>query len=89
MEKSKKGFGGMDPAKQREIAAKGGRVAHATGRAHQWTAAEAREAGKKGGEKVSQDHAHMAEIGRRGGKNRAKNQHTAAAAPSDGDKAAE
>jgi general stress protein YciG len=39
----------MDPDKQREIASKGGRVAHEKGRAHQWSREEAREAGRKGG----------------------------------------
>lgn len=41
----------MSKERQREIAAKGGRSAHAMGKAHQWTSAEARLAGKKGGEK--------------------------------------
>jgi general stress protein YciG len=39
----------MDPAKQRQIASKGGRMAHAKGVAHEWTAEEARKAGRKGG----------------------------------------
>lgn len=49
-EKQHKGFRAMDPAKQREIAAKGGKAAHAKGTAHEWTSEEARLAGKKGGE---------------------------------------
>ena len=58
----------MDPEKQREIASKGGKAAHANGgNGHEFTPDEAREAGTKGGAKVSQDRAHMAEIGRRGG----------------------
>jgi len=57
----------MDRAVQREIASKGGRAAHARGTAHQWTVDEARQAGRKGGEAVSQDRAHMAAIGREGG----------------------
>jgi general stress protein YciG len=44
-----RGFAGMDPAKQREIARKGGRAAHAKGTAHEWTTEEARKAGRKGG----------------------------------------
>jgi general stress protein YciG len=44
-----RGFASMDPARQREIASKGGRAAHEQGRAHQWTPEEAREAGRKGG----------------------------------------
>ena len=39
----------MDPEKQRRIASKGGKAAHAKGRAHEWTVEEAREAGRKGG----------------------------------------
>jgi general stress protein YciG len=39
----------MDREKQRSIASKGGKAAHAKGRAHEWTAEEAREAGRKGG----------------------------------------
>ncbi len=44
-----KGFAGMDPAKVREIASKGGKAAHANGKAHRFTADEAKEAGRKGG----------------------------------------
>ncbi|MCQ4164095.1 stress-induced protein [Tahibacter sp. P2K] len=57
----------MDEDKQREIASKGGRAAHESGNAHEFTSEEAREAGRKGGESVSQDREHMAEIGRKGG----------------------
>jgi hypothetical protein len=42
---SERGFAGMDPAKQREIAAEGGRAAHASGNAHEFSSEEAREAG--------------------------------------------
>lgn len=45
-----RGFAGMDPAKQREIASKGGKAAHAKGTAHEFTSEEARAAGRKGGE---------------------------------------
>ncbi len=38
----------MDPRKQRNIASKGGKAAHAKGTAHEWTKEEAREAGRKG-----------------------------------------
>ncbi len=65
---SKRGFASMDEDKQREIASKGGRAAHEKGTAHEFTPEEAREAGRKGGETVSQDREHMAEIGREGGK---------------------
>lgn len=69
----------MDPAKQREIAAQGGRAAHEQNRAHEFTPAEARKAGKLGGAKVSADRAHMAAIGRKGGQARAKNKEGASA----------
>lgn len=68
--KSRRGFASMDPDRQREIASKGGRAAHAKGTAHEWTADEARTAGRKGGETVSRDRAHMAAIGREGGEAR-------------------
>ncbi len=67
---SKRGFASMDPAKQREIASKGGRAAHAKGTAHEFTTDEARVAGRKGGEAVSRDRAHMSAIGREGGHSR-------------------
>ena len=67
---SKRGFASMDPAKQREIASKGGRAAHAKGTAHEFTSEEARVAGRKGGEAVSRDRAHMSAIGREGGHSR-------------------
>lgn len=44
-----RGFAAMDPKKQREIASKGGRMAHEKGVAHEWSVADAREAGRKGG----------------------------------------
>jgi len=40
----------MDQEKQREIASKGGKAAHAKGTAHEFSSEEAREAGRKGGE---------------------------------------
>jgi general stress protein YciG len=40
----------MSAEKQREIASKGGRAAHQKGTAHEWTADEARSAGRKGGQ---------------------------------------
>jgi general stress protein YciG len=49
MATSDRGFASMDPGKQREIASKGGKAAHEKGTAHEWTAEEAREAGRKGG----------------------------------------
>src|SRR6266567_4078664 len=70
MATSKRGFASMDAAKQREIASKGGRAAHAKGTAHEFTSDEARVAGRKGGEAVSRDRAHMSAIGREGGHSR-------------------
>jgi general stress protein YciG len=67
-----RGFAAMGEERQKEIARKGGRAAHAMGRAHEFTREEARAAGKKGGEVVSRNRAHMAEIGRIGGKSRGK-----------------
>jgi general stress protein YciG len=67
-ERSKnRGFASMDLSKQREIASKGGKAAHACGRAHEFTVEEAREAGRKGGAVVSLDRDHMVTIGRAGG----------------------
>jgi len=62
------GFAGMDRDKQREIARRGGHAAHQKGTAHEFTADEARAAGRKGGVSVSQDRDHMSRIGRAGGK---------------------
>jgi general stress protein YciG len=62
-----RGFAGMSAQRQREIAAQGGRAAHKQGTAHEFSKAEARKAGQKGGEAVSRNRTHMAEIGRRGG----------------------
>ena len=65
--KGKRGFASMDPEKAREIHRLGGQTAHRRGKAHMFTPEEAREAGKKGGRTLSQNRAHMAEIGRKGG----------------------
>ncbi len=64
---SNRGFASMDQEKQRAIAAKGGSAAHASGNAHEFSPAEARVAGRKGGEAISRNRQHMAEIGREGG----------------------
>src|SRR5256885_16825441 len=64
---SNRGFAAMDDEKQREIASKGGKAAHEQGTAHEFDSQEASEAGRKGGESVSQDREHMSEIGRKGG----------------------
>jgi hypothetical protein len=76
--KSKRGFASMDASRQRDIASKGGKAAHAKGTAHEWTADEARRAGRKGGEVVSRDRAHMEAIGRAGGEARGRARQMAA-----------
>jgi hypothetical protein len=48
--KERRGFASMSPERQKEIASKGGRAAHAKGTAHEWTPEEARSAGRKGGQ---------------------------------------
>lgn len=45
----RRGFGSMDPQRQREIASAGGRTAHKKGTAHKWDSAAAKEAGRLGG----------------------------------------
>lgn len=67
---SRRGFASMDPERRRQIASKGGRIAHSRGTAHKFTSTEAKEAGRKGGQVVSQDRAHMSMIGREGVKAR-------------------
>jgi len=80
---SNRGFASMDPQRQREIASEGGRAAHEKGTAHEFNSDEARAAGRKGGEAVSQNREHMAEIGRKGGQSsgnsRRLNNHTESA----------
>jgi general stress protein YciG len=44
-----RGFAAMDRKRVSEIASRGGKAAHAAGTAHQFTADEARDAGRKGG----------------------------------------
>jgi general stress protein YciG len=70
----RRGFASMDDDLQRKISSKGGKAAHAKGKAHEFTADEAREAGRKGGRSISQNREHMARIGREGGKARGRSQ---------------
>lgn len=63
-----RGFAAMSPEKQREIARLGGHAAHERGKAHEFTSEEARNAGRKGGVRVSRNREHMAAIGKKGGK---------------------
>jgi uncharacterized protein len=45
--RSPRGFAAMDPQRQREIASLGGRAAHQSGHAHEFSSEEARVAGRK------------------------------------------
>lgn len=63
-----RGFAVMNADRQREIARKGGRAAHAKGTAHEFSVDEARAAGQKGGQRVSLNREHMSRIGRIGGR---------------------
>lgn len=81
---AKRGFAAMDQNQQREIASKGGQAAHQKGTAHEFDSEEARRAGQKGGEAVSRDREHMADIGRKGGESRQSASRAAAAAAAAG-----
>lgn len=45
--RAKRGFAAMSPERQRAIASLGGRAAHQSGHAHEFTSEEARIAGRK------------------------------------------
>ncbi len=45
-----RGFAQMSKERQKEIASRGGKAAHAKGTAHTFSSDEARQAGKKGGQ---------------------------------------
>ena len=86
---AKRGFAAMDQNQQREIASKGGQAAHQKGTAHEFDSEEARRAGQKGGEAVSRNRAHMADIGRKGGESRQSAQRAAAAVAAKGNRQGE
>ncbi len=65
--KRRRGFAAMSKEKHRAIASLGGKTAHQKGRAHRFTTEEARAAGRRGGQAISENSEHMAEIGRCGG----------------------
>lgn len=44
-----RGFAAMTKEQHKAVAQKGGRAAHALGKAHEWSGAEAQAAGRKGG----------------------------------------
>ena len=50
-----RGFAGMSEEKRREIARKGGKAAHESGHANEFTSEQAREAGRKGGQASGQN----------------------------------
>ena len=52
---NRRGFAGMDPEKQREIASKGGRAAHESGHANQFDSATGAAAGRRGGQSSRTD----------------------------------
>ena len=49
-EKARRGFAAMSPEQQRDIASRGGRASHESGRGHRFSTEEARAAGRKGGQ---------------------------------------
>lgn len=49
-EKARRGFAAMSPEQQRDIASRGGRASHESGRGHRFSSEEARAAGRKGGQ---------------------------------------
>lgn len=65
-----RGFAGMDPERQREIARAGGRAAHEKGTAHEFTSEEAAEAGRKGGLSRGRARSHPQEEPSTGGSSR-------------------
>lgn len=69
-EKAYRGFATLDPAVRREIAARGGRAAHAGGKGRVWTSEAASIAGRKGGQTVGADRERMSALGREGGRTR-------------------
>lgn len=66
----RRGFGSLSPERRKAIASSGGKAAHKTGKAHEFTPEEARKAGKKGGASISRDREHMSRIGKIGGNSR-------------------
>ena len=87
--KSLRGFAAMDPAKQRAIASRGGKAAHAKGTAHEFTPEEARAAGRKGGQAAHAKgtaHEFTAEEARAAGRKGGQTSHgRAGSAPLNGD----
>ena len=63
----KRGFARLTPEERKALASKGGKVAHESGTAHEFTSEAGRVAGQAGGRAVSQDREHMRRIGTLGG----------------------
>lgn len=62
------GFASLTPEQRRAICRRGGIAAHASGRAHKFTTAEATAAGKKGGAALAKrGREYFVELGKRGG----------------------
>jgi general stress protein YciG len=64
---ARRGFASLNSEERKLISSKGGHAAHKKGTAHKFSPEEAKLAGRKGGEKTSQNRAYMAEIGKKGG----------------------
>lgn len=69
--KSRRGFASLTKERMREVARMGGKASQAQGTGHRFTSENASAAGRKGGQAVARDRAHMERIGRLGGKRRA------------------
>jgi general stress protein YciG len=86
-QKSNRGFASMDREKQRQIASKGGKAAHAKGTAHEFTQEEARAAGRKGGQAAHQRgtaHEFTPEEAREAGRKGGQSSHTRRSGPHTG-----
>jgi general stress protein YciG len=59
-------FNGATPERHREIAALGGRAAHAKGKARKFDSTTGKLAGQRGGAKTAQNREHMRKIGKAG-----------------------
>ncbi len=68
--KLRRGFACMSVERRAEVARAGGRKAHQVGSAHEFSSAEARNAGRKGGLRVSEYREYMRALGRKGGRAR-------------------
>lgn len=56
------GFATWPKEKQREAASKGGKIAHASGKAHRFSGEEAKEAGRRGGLAIAAKRRRMKEV---------------------------